>query len=104
MRVVKELKENGRVVRGNPGFKVRNLSFNERKKYVGAIVTHVSQQGSANDAGLKIGDIIVKIDKRKITQSSDIPSVVHMVRPGNPLGIYFIRDGKSQTSTLTIAR
>ena len=103
MRVVREIKEIGRVVRGDPGFKVRNLSLNERRTYVGAVVNQLSQKGPAKDSGLKIGDIIVKIDERNIISSSDIPSAIHMVRPGVSITIKFIRDGKSQTATLVLS-
>lgn len=104
MRVVREIKEKGRVIRGNPGFKVRNLSINERQKYVGVLVTQVSLKGPANVAGLKVGDLIKKIDKRKISQISDIPSVLHMVRPGTPLTIHFFREGENRISNLIIGR
>jgi S1-C subfamily serine protease len=104
MRVVREIKEKGRVIRGNPGFKVRDLSVNERHTYVGVFVTQVSPKGPADIANFKVGDIIVKINKRKIIKSSDIPSVLHMVRPGISLNINFLREGKNRTSTLIIGR
>ena len=104
MRVIREIKEKGRVIRGSPGFKVRNLSLNELQKYVGVLITSINQKGPAKIAGLKRGDIIIKIDERDIISSSDIPSAIHMVRPGIPLIIDFIRDGKKETTTLFLSR
>jgi len=104
MRVIREIKEKGHVVRGDPGFKARNLSLKEKQNYVGALVTQISRIGPAKDSGLKIGDIIVGIDERIITSSSDIPSSIHMVRAGASLSIKFIRDGKSQTTKLILSR
>ena len=104
MRVVRELKEKGRVIRGNSGFKVRNLSLNERRLFVGALVTHVSQKGPAKDAGIKVGDIIVKIGSRNINQSSDIPSALHIVPSGITLKVSFLRNGKYKNSTIVITK
>ena len=104
MRVVRELREKGRVIRGNPGFKVRNLSRDERRTFVGALITHVSKKGPAKDSDLRVGDIIFKIGDRNITRSSDIPSALHMVRAGISINISFFRNGKNKTTILTISK
>lgn len=103
MRVVQDLKETGRVIRGRPGFRVRDLTLEERQTAAGAAVNQISKDGGAKDAGLRIGDIIVTIGKRKILRASDIPSAIHMVRPGQSLAVEYIRGGKRQTVPLVLA-
>ena len=98
MRVVRNLKEAGRVIRGQPGFKVRDLTLEERRTVAGAAIDQIS----SGDAGLKIGDIIIAIGERKILKASDILSAIHMVRPGQPLVVNFIRSGERQTVTLVL--
>ncbi len=104
MRVVQDLKETGQVNRGNPGFRARDLTLEERRTAAGAAVNQMSQGDAAKDAGLKIGDIIVAIGDRKILRASDIPSAIHMVRPGQSLVVEFIRGGNHQTVTLVLAK
>ena len=103
MRVVQDIKETGRVIRGHPGFRARDLTLEERRTAAGAAINQITRGDAAEGAGLKIGDIIVAIGERKILKASDIPSAVHMVRPGQSLAIEFIRSGNRQTATLVLA-
>jgi len=98
MRVVRDIKETGRVIRGYPGFRVRDLSLEERRTVAGVAVNQIS----TSDTGLEIGDIIVAIGERKILRASDVPSAIHMVRPGQSLDVEIIRGGNRQTLTLVL--
>jgi serine protease Do len=60
-------------------------------------------QISTSDTGLEIGDIIVAIGERKILRASDVPSAIHMVRPGQSLDVEIIRGGNRQTLTLVLS-
>ncbi len=103
MRVAKDLKEWGRVKRGKPGFKVRDLSPDERQTTAGAAITYVTGDGAAAGAGLQSGDVIIAIDKRKIFRASDVPSAIHMARPGDALRIQYLRNGKQGTVPLKLS-
>ena len=103
MRVVKDLKELGRVLRGKSGFRVRNLSLDEHLKTAGAAITHVTLDGAANDAGLQTGDVITAIGDRKIYRASDVPSAIQLARPGDTLLIEYLRSGKPETVPLKLS-
>jgi S1-C subfamily serine protease len=103
MRVVKDLKELGRVRRGKPGFKVRDLSLDERLKTAGAAITYVTLDGAANDAGLQTSDVITAIGNRKIYQASDVSSAIYLARPGDTLVIEYLRDGATETALLKLS-
>ncbi len=102
MRVVRDLKQLGRVVRGKPGFGVRDLSLAERHTGAGAAIDRMDRGGAAIEAGLEVGDVIVKISKRTIKKASDVPSAIHMVRPGDSIEVAFIRSDRRQTVTLRL--
>jgi len=103
MRVVRDLKEQGRVVRAKPGFNVRDLSLDERLTTVGAAITYVTRNGAAAGAGLQTGDVISVIGDRKIYQASDVSSAIHLARPGDALHIEYLRSGKQGAATLKLS-
>jgi len=109
MRVAKDLKEFGRVRRGKPGFKVRDLSLNERLTTsgatgaTGAAITFIVPKGAADSAGLQTGDVITAIGERKIYRATDVPSAIHMARPGEKLKIGFLRNGKQESTSLKLS-
>ena len=102
LRVVKDLKDHGRVIRGKPGFGVRELTERERAALSGAAIDRVARGGAAIEAGLEVGDVITAIGGRKVRRASDVPSAVHMARPGDSIAIAFIRGGQSRRASLVL--
>ncbi len=103
MRVVNDLKEFGRVRRGKSGFKVRDLSLDERLTTSGVAITFIVPEGAADSAGLQTGDVITAIGERKIYRAADVPSAIHMARPGEKLKIGFLRNGKQESASLKLS-
>ncbi len=57
-------------------------------------------EGPAVEAGLQVGDKIVKINKRKIDLSREY-AIYEMVYPTETMNITYIRDGKEYKTTIT---
>ena len=102
LRVVNDLKDHGRVIRGKPGFGVRELTERERVALSGAAIDRVARGGAAIEAGLEVGDVITAIGGRKVRRVSDVPSAVHMAHPGDSLDIAYIRGGQSHRASLVL--
>ena len=102
LRVVNDLKDHGRVIRGKPGFSVRELTKRERAALSGAAIDRVARGGAAIEAGLEVGDVITAIGGRKVRRASDVPSAVHMARPGDSLAVAYIRGGQSHRASLVL--
>jgi regulator of sigma E protease len=64
------------------------------------LVAGVAQGSAAATAGLRTGDRIVRIAGRDISRFEDISDVV-MIRPGEPLRVEFVRDGRPLAVTVT---
>ena len=64
------------------------------------VVASVAQGSAAEAAGLREGDRIVRIAGREIARFEDISDVV-MIRPGEPLRVEFVRDGRPLEVTAT---
>ncbi len=88
------------------GFKVQditpslagNLGLNSSD---GVIVSYIDEDGPADDAGLKRGDIIITIDGQIIKIVNDAEIAVSDIRIGEILKIEIIRDGKEMSKELT---
>jgi len=107
MNVVKQLKESGEVSRGYLGILIQDVnkklaeSFNMDKPQ-GAIVLKVLPNSPAEDAGFKIGDIVINFNGDEIIYSSDLPVVVGRTEIDKEVDVKIIREGKEKTIEVTI--
>lgn len=63
----------------------------------GAIVNYVYDDSPAEKAGLRDGDIIVKVNGKKVTGSDDLIDAIEDAGVGSELSLTVIRDGSEQT-------
>jgi serine protease Do len=107
--LVPELETKGTVTRGWLGVSVQPVtadlarSFNLDKDR-GALVGDVVAQGPADKAGIKRGDVIVTYDGKKIDESATLPALVASTPVGKTVPVEIVRDGKTQTVNVAIAK
>ncbi|MDQ3277736.1 MAG: PDZ domain-containing protein [Bacteroidota bacterium] len=70
----------------------------------GAEIQSVSKESAAEKAGLKKGDVITKIDNRKIETTDDVTDAIRSHKPGDKVAITYLRDGKEQKATTELGR
>jgi len=68
----------------------------------GAKVEQVNSGSSAQQAGIKTGDVITKVDDHVITSSDSLVATIRSYRPGDKVTITWTRDGKTMTATVTL--
>lgn len=68
----------------------------------GVLVRSVSKGSAAEKAGIRAGDVIIKIDDAHITSPTDISSRLRTLH-GKPVPLVLMRDHKELTVTATIA-
>lgn len=68
----------------------------------GAYINSLVSGGAADKAGLKEGDVIVKVDGDEIISSSDLVLAVRAHNPGDQVQVTYLRDGKEETTTVTL--
>ncbi|MBN2017045.1 MAG: trypsin-like peptidase domain-containing protein [Candidatus Cloacimonetes bacterium] len=88
------------------GFKVQDITPSIAnslglKSSNGVIITYIDENGPADNAGLKRGDIITSIDSQEIKDVNDAEFAVSDLRIGEEISIEIIRDGKDMTKNLT---
>ena len=113
-KVVEDIKKFGLVQRGFLGVVPLDLSdqrqvaaYNQQKKTNiksgdGVYLIEVAEKGGAEDAGLKTGDIVTKVDNTVVSSYYDLSFAVGSKRPGDKVAVTYLRNGKSNTVNVTL--
>ena len=103
----RQIIEKGSVSRGWLGVGIQEVTPELARSFSldhprGALITEVIPGGPAEEAGLRAGDILIRVAKSDISHVSELPRRVGVMRPGTSVRVAWIRDGKEQSKILTI--
>ena len=110
-RVVAQLENGGKVVRGYLGVAAQEISPqmaaamglpSSDPTTDGALVAAISPGSPAYRAGLKPGDVITGVNNATVTNPSDLASDIANVDPGHDTTINYIRNGKPQSLSVAV--
>ncbi|MDI1246177.1 MAG: Do family serine endopeptidase [Rhodoferax sp.] len=65
----------------------------------GALVSSIDKNGPADMAGLKSGDVILKVNGQPIVASADLPALMGAATPGDKVNLEVWRQGKREVFT-----
>ncbi len=105
--VVEALKKGAKVTRGYLGVSVRPVEEDIASalgvaKERGEIIDGISAGKPADKAGLKEGDVVLKVNGKDVQPGQSVSYLVANVRPGATIPIEIMRDGKPMTLSATI--
>jgi len=96
-----------RVLRGSIGIMFDQVENPAIARVYGAgsgiTISTVVAGSPADQAGLKVGDTITAVDGKKVTKGDELVSDIASRKPGSKTTLTFIRNGKQQDATVTIA-
>ena len=106
-KVIEDLLEYGTVQRGMLGVTIRTMNGNLAKEkkidfIKGVWVESVGEDSAADKAGIKAGDIIVKVDDIVVTTSPRLQEIIAQQRPGDKLSVVVNRKGKEKEFKVTL--
>jgi serine protease Do len=102
-----QLLDKGAVTRGFLGIGIQSLtpdlaaSFGA-KHIRGVLVAEVSEDSPAERAGLKQGDLIVKLDGKAVVDIGDFRNRISLIPPGTDVELEVIRDGDAKRVEVTV--
>lgn len=79
---------------------IKFLKLPEKTK--GVIVAQVEDDGPADKAGIKNGDVIIEVDGKRLEGDRDLVSRIGLMSPDAKVKITYLRDGKKHAATITI--
>ena len=107
-RIITELKQKGSIDRNfDVGFKIQSIDEGIADYYKlptskGVIVTYIASGSPADKAGLKVGDIIQKVNEYNINNENTLISVFQEFRVGQTITLKIIRDDKEIEKKMTL--
>jgi serine protease Do len=69
----------------------------------GVTVSDVTAGSPAERAGIKVGDTIISVDGKPVKNGDDLVSDIASRKPGTKVALGFVRNGKKQEATVTVA-
>jgi serine protease Do len=105
--VMDQILAHGKVIRGYLGVHIQDFSPELAKSFNfnqsgGVLIGDVSANTPAANAGLKKGDVIVKLNGQAESDSNDLRNTISQMSPGTQVKLDIWRDGKVQPFTVTL--
>jgi serine protease Do len=80
------------------------LGVSTEKVDNGVSIEGITKESAAEKAGLKEGDVITKVDEKKIETPDDLSEAVRNHKPGDKITVTFLRENKEQKVTAELSR
>ena len=108
-QLVPDLETKGRVTRGWLGVTIQKMTTELSESLGldeshGALVADVATDSPAEKGGMERGDVIVGYGGQKVKENSDLPILVANTKVGTKVPIDVVRDGRTKTLTVEIAK
>lgn len=104
--VVEQLIEAGEVAHAFAGLQLRPVTADLASAFDlprnGALVAEVVAGGPASDAGIRPGDVIMKVDDRPVEVPEDVLAAIRRRRPGEAMELTVRRDGADLEVTIVL--
>ncbi|MEO7923661.1 MAG: PDZ domain-containing protein [Chitinophagaceae bacterium] len=80
------------------------LGVSTEKTDEGVRVTDITKESAAEKIGLKEGDLITKVDDKKIETPDELSDAIRAHKPGDKVTITYLRDKKEQKATAELTK
>jgi len=106
-KVLNDIQKYGSVKRAFVGVTFKELNPDEAEQLKisttnGLYVEEVVAGGGAEQAGIKQGDIITKVNGKTINEQSDLQETVGRLTPGDKINLTVLRDGNEKNFDVTL--
>ncbi len=107
--IMRQLLDFGEVRRGLLGVSINPIDSEGAKALnapidSGAIITEVVPGSAAEEAGLRVQDIVVEVNDRKIDDHRELVNAIGLLSVGDKVDIRYYRDGEERTTTARLGQ
>jgi serine protease Do/serine protease DegQ len=107
--IMNQILDFGEVRRGLLGVSIQTIDREaaralETSVDSGALISLIVAGSAAEEAGLRVDDIIVEVNNEKISGASELRNTIGLMGSGEQVDIRYIRGGKSLSTTATLGR
>lgn len=96
-RVVNEILKTGKAGHGRLGVSVETVYSKGGSFQVGAAIKELTKNGPAAKAGLRVNDVILKINGLQISSSESLTATIKAASPGENISVLINRNGRNIT-------
>jgi Do/DeqQ family serine protease len=106
-KVTEDLMKYGVIQRGLLGVQIQDVTAQLAKdkgldRPGGVFVQSFTQNSAGKDAGIKIGDVITKVEGHEVSSVPELQEIVGVHRPGDIIEITLKRNGEEKTYKVTL--
>jgi len=108
-KIIAQLQQGKTVKRGWLGVTIQRVSDNEAKALglpepTGALIASVSKGQPADMAGVRQGDVVLKVNGQKVADNNELLKKIAGLAPGDKARLTLWRNGKHVTKTVTLGQ
>ena len=106
-QVMEQIIQTGNVTRGYIGVEVQDLTKELAESFKlnstkGALIAGVLKEGPADNAGIKPGDILIAVEGKPVTSSSDMLNLIAALSPGQTATFMVLRNQEEKSFKISI--
>jgi serine protease DegS len=104
--VMDEILDHGRVIRGWTGIVPEDVGDEQAQQLglsrAGVVITNLYRSSPAVDAGLRIGDIVTKVDGKAVHSAQEALAQIAAKKPGSHVQLHLLRGQNELDATLAV--
>jgi serine protease DegQ len=106
-QIMEQIIQTGNVTRGYIGVEVQDLTKELAESFKltsteGALIAGVLKEGPADNAGIKPGDILIAVEGKPVTSSSDMLNLIAVLSPGQTATFMVLRNQEKKSFKIRI--
>ena len=106
-QITDQLIKHGEVKRAHLGVQMQDITPDLAKAFdldseKGVVVTSIQPNSAANEAGLKVGDIVIAIDDETLISADSLRNSIGLLMVGETIKLDIVRDGKAHVIKATV--
>ncbi len=107
--IMSQILDFGEIRRGLLGVNIQTIDSQAAEALgndidAGALITVIQPESAAEHAGLKVGDIIVEVNDKKVDSAAELRNRIGLLRSGEQVRIKYLRDNETLSARAELGR